>query len=86
MTGGIEMEQPGRRAMGERLVYTADEGTFVLTGTNAAPPKIMDDVRGMVTGASLQFRSGDESGVVSNGASSGAGQRVRTETRVKKYR
>ena len=84
VTGQIEMEQPGRRATGEQLVYTASDGTFVLTGTAAAPPKIMDETRGTVTGTSLRFRSGDESVVISNGESGGTGQRVRTETRVKK--
>jgi lipopolysaccharide export system protein LptA len=84
VTGQVEMEQPGRRATGEQLVYTASDGTFVLTGTAAAPPKIMDETRGTVTGTSLRFRSGDESVVISNGESSGTGQRVRTETRVKK--
>ncbi|RSL15849.1 lipopolysaccharide export system protein LptA [Edaphobacter aggregans] len=83
-TGQIEIEQTGRRATGTQLVYTASDGMFVLTGTAAAPPKVVDDVRGTVTGASLRFHSGDESVVVSNDGSSGAGQRVRTETQVKK--
>jgi len=84
VTGQVEMEQPGRRATGEQLIYTASDSLFVLTGTAAAPPKIMDEAQGMVTGASLQFHSGDESVVISNGENAGAGQRVRTETRVKK--
>ena len=82
VTGHIEMEQPGRRATGEQLVYTASDGMYVLTGTPTALPKVTDDQRGTVTGTSLQFHSGDDNIVVSNG--SGAGQRVRTETRVKK--
>jgi len=81
-TGGIEMQQPGRRATGEQVVYTASDGMFVLTGTPTALPKVVDDQRGTVTGTSLRFHSGDENIVVSNGGS-GAGQRVRTETRVK---
>ena len=84
VTGQVEMEQPGRRAAGEQLVYTASDSLFVLTGTAAVPPKIMDETQGMVTGASLRFHSGDQSVVISNGESAGAGQRVRTETRVKK--
>ena len=36
MTGRIEMEQPGQAGTGEQLVYTASDGTFVLTGTAAA--------------------------------------------------
>jgi lipopolysaccharide export system protein LptA len=82
-TGNIVMEQPGRRATGEQVVYTASDSTYVLTGTAMVLPKVMDDQRGTVTGASLRFHSDDDSVVVSNGGDSGAGQRVRTETRVK---
>ncbi len=80
-TGQIEMEQPGRRATGEQLVYTASDGMFVLTGTPAVLPKVVDQQQGTVTGTSLRFHEGDENVVVSNGGESG--QRVRTETRVK---
>jgi lipopolysaccharide export system protein LptA len=80
-TGHIEMEQPGRRATGEQLVYTAGDGMFVLTGTPAVLPKVVDSQQGTVTGTSLRFHEGDENVVVSNGGESG--QRVRTETRVK---
>jgi lipopolysaccharide export system protein LptA len=82
-TGRIEMEQPGRRATGEQVAYTASDGMYVLTGTAAVLPKVVDDQRGIVTGTSLRFHSGDGNVVVSNGGDSGAGQRVRTETRVK---
>jgi lipopolysaccharide export system protein LptA len=82
-SGRVEMEQPGRRATGEELVYTASDDTYVLTGTAMALPKVVDDQRGTVTGTSLRFHRGDDSVVVSNGGETGAGQRVRTETRVK---
>ncbi|MBB5339660.1 LptA/OstA family protein [Tunturiibacter gelidoferens] len=82
-SGHIEMQQPGRRASGEQLVYTASDGMFVLTGSPTVLPKVVDDQRGTVTGTSLRFHSGDENVVVSNEGESGAGQRVRTETRVK---
>lgn len=82
-TGHIEMDQPGRRATGEQVVYTASDGTFVLTGTATALPKVVDEQRGTVTGTSLRFHPGDDNVVVSNGGESGSGQRVRTETRVK---
>jgi lipopolysaccharide export system protein LptA len=82
-SGPIDMEQPGRRATGEQLVYTSSDGLFVLTGTPAVLPKVVDDQRGTVTGTSLRFHSGDDNVVVSNGGENGAGQRVRTETRVK---
>ncbi|HZY73861.1 MAG TPA: LptA/OstA family protein, partial [Edaphobacter sp.] len=89
-TGQIEIEQPGRRATGERVVYTVSDGMFVMTGTAAMPPKIVDEARGTVTGTSLQFHAADESIVVSNGTKGSDGveskQRVRTETRVKKER
>ena len=81
-SGHIEISQPGRRATGEQVVYTASDGMFVLTGTPAVLPKVIDDQRNTVTGTSLRFHAGDENVVVSNGGS-GAGQRVRTETRVK---
>jgi lipopolysaccharide export system protein LptA len=83
MSGHIDMEQPGRRATGEQLVYTASDGLFVLTGIPTVLPKVTDDQRGTVTGTSLRFHSGDDNVVVSNGGENGAGQRVRTETRVK---
>jgi len=82
-SGHIEMKQPGRHASGEQLVYTASDGMFVLTGTAAVLPKVIDDERGTVTGTSLRFHSGDENVVVSNEGESGAGKRVHTETRVK---
>ena len=83
-TGHIEIDQPGRRATGERVVYTASDGLFVMTGTATALPKIVDEARGTITGTSLRFHAGDENVVVSNGVDSK--QRVRTETRVKKER
>jgi lipopolysaccharide export system protein LptA len=82
-SGHIEMQQPGRRATGEQVVYTASDGMFVLTGTATVLPKVVDDLQGTVTGTSLRFHAGDENVVVSNGGETGAGQRVRTETRVK---
>jgi lipopolysaccharide export system protein LptA len=82
VTGRIEMEQPGRRVTGDQLVYTASDEMYVLTGTATVLPKVVDERRGTVTGTSLRFHSGDENVVVSN-EGSGAGQRVRTETRVK---
>jgi lipopolysaccharide export system protein LptA len=82
-SGRIEMDEPGRRATGEQLVYTANDDTYVLTGAVTALPKVVDGQRGTVTGTSLRFHPGDDSIVVSNGGEAGAGQRVRTETRVK---
>jgi lipopolysaccharide export system protein LptA len=53
----VRLNQPGRRGTGERLVYTAADDKFVLTG---GPPSIFDAERGKVTGVSLtMFRSDD---------------------------
>jgi lipopolysaccharide export system protein LptA len=86
-TQRVEITQPGRRATGERLVYTASDQMFVLTGTAAAPPKVVDVEQGSTTGAVLRFHSGDNSVVVAGrdgdareGTDAG---RVHTETRVK---
>ena len=82
-SGRVDVVQPGRRASGEQVVYTAADGMFVMTGLPGLPPMMMDEARGAVTGASLRFHAGDNSVVVSNGPDSGTGQRVRSETRVK---
>ena len=85
-TGQVEIEQPGRQATGGRLVYTASDQMFVLTGDGKTQPKLVDAVRGTIVGAALQLHSGDDSVVVTNvepgGSVAAAGQRVRTDTRV----
>jgi len=50
--GAVDLEQLGRKATGEQLVYTPDEEKFVLTG---GPPSIFDAERGKITGDSLTF-------------------------------
>jgi lipopolysaccharide export system protein LptA len=82
-TGQVEMAEPGRRATGDRLVYTAADEMYLLTGTAAAPPKVVDEAQGTTTGAELRFHSGDDNVVVSGGNGTAVAQRVRTETRVK---
>lgn len=84
-SGGILIEQPGRRATGQQVVYTANDGIFALSGAPGVPPKVVDDQRGTVTGTLLQFRAGDESVVVSNGGG-GSAERVRTQAQVKKLK
>ncbi|MDE1177598.1 MAG: LptA/OstA family protein [Edaphobacter sp.] len=86
VTGSILIDQPGRRATGDRLVYTAGDGWCVLTGTAAVPPRVVDQAHGTVTGGELRFRSTDESVVISNGEKGSSGPRVHTETRVKRDR
>jgi lipopolysaccharide export system protein LptA len=82
--GDLEIQQQGRRATGERLVYTTSDGVYVLTGTEQQQPKVIDPIQGVVTGRELRFRQQDESVVISNGDQERNGPRVRTETRVKR--
>jgi lipopolysaccharide export system protein LptA len=53
----VVITQPGRKATGDELVYTASEEKFVLTG---GPPSIFDAEHGKITGVSLTlFRHDD---------------------------
>jgi lipopolysaccharide export system protein LptA len=53
----VVITQPTRHATGDRLVYTAGEDKFVLTG---GPPSIFDAERGKITGDSLTFFRHDD--------------------------
>ena len=53
----VLITQPARHAAGERLVYTAADDKFVLTG---GPPSIFDAERGKITGDSLTFYRHDD--------------------------
>ncbi len=77
--GGVRLQQPGRKGTGEELTYTAQDGKFVLAGTSTVPPRLTDQLRGTVTGASLIFNDRDDSVIVSGGPS-----KVVTQTRVAK--
>ena len=46
----VVITQPGRRALGDHLVYTTDDDKFVLTGGS---PSIFDAEHGKITGVSL---------------------------------
>ena len=78
-TGRVVIAQPGRKGSGEKLVYTADDGKYVLTGSAGNPPKIVDQAKGTTTGFRLIFNSQDDSVVVSGGQSSAV-----TDTRAPK--
>jgi lipopolysaccharide export system protein LptA len=55
--GNVVIHEPGRRANGENLIYTASDDKFVLIG---GPPSIFDAEHGKITGVSLTFfRAGD---------------------------
>ena len=78
-SGHVVFIQPGRRGNGEKLIYTADDGRYVLTGSEAVPPQLWDRVHGTTTGEALIFSSQDDKVEVSGGKSSAV-----TETRAKK--
>jgi lipopolysaccharide export system protein LptA len=77
--GHVRIELPGRRASGQELTYTIQQGQFVLAGGESEPSRLVDEVHGTVTGASLIFNDRDDSVVVSGGPS-----RAVTETRTAK--
>jgi lipopolysaccharide export system protein LptA len=82
-TGAVVISQPGRRGTGDKLVYTASDGVYVLTGTKAVPPKVVDQAQGTTTGAALRFKSGDDSVEVLGSVDAKTPGRVRSETRMK---
>ncbi len=65
-TSHVIITQTGRRGTGEKLVYTAADGRYVLTGTPQQPPRVMDIEKGTTTGAALIFRDAGDSVKVSN--------------------
>ena len=82
--GQVVLDESGRRATGDQIVYTAADETFLLTGTAQTPPRITDESGTVVTGTSLRFRRGDNSVVVSGRNANGSEtRRVHTETRIK---
>jgi lipopolysaccharide export system protein LptA len=56
----VVVRQPNRRADGQRLVYTAADDKFVLTGSSSEPPSIFDAEQGKITGVSLTFYRTDD--------------------------
>jgi lipopolysaccharide export system protein LptA len=56
-SGNVVVQQPSRRATGQKLVYTVEEDKYVLTG---GPPSIFDAEHGKITGDSLTFFSRDD--------------------------
>lgn len=65
-SGSVVITQPDRRATGDKLTYTAEDGKFVLTG---GPPAIFDAKQGKVIGNSVtMFRDDDRVIVEGNNA------------------
>ena len=87
-SGAVAIDEPGLHATGARLVYTASQQVFVLTGEKGAPPKAVDSRGRSTTGAALRLHSCDASGgeriealgAVPDEAEGGPAQRVRTES------
>ena len=65
--GSVQIASQGRSGSGEQLVYLGETGEYILTGTPAAPPRISDPSRGVVTGETLIFSSRDDSVRVEGG-------------------
>jgi lipopolysaccharide export system protein LptA len=77
--GGVTLTQPGRSAVGTKLVYTAANERYVLTGEPGALPRLTDRVHGTTTGTALIFNNRNDSVEVNGGKGSAV-----TETRIPK--
>ncbi len=73
-TGRVVVTEPNRRAVGDQLVYTADDAKYHLTGKS---PSIFDATRGTVWGDSLTFYSRDDEVLVDSKNSSSTVTRAR---------
>jgi lipopolysaccharide export system protein LptA len=58
--GDIVIQQQGRKATGNLLVYTAQDEKFVLTASEGRSPSIFDAEQGQITGDSLTFFTHDD--------------------------
>jgi len=72
--GRVVVTEPNRRAVGDKLVYTADDAKYYLTGKS---PSIFDATRGTVWGDSLTFYSRDDRVLVESKRSSSTVTRAR---------
>jgi lipopolysaccharide export system protein LptA len=72
--GRVVVTEPNRRAVGDRLVYTADDTKYFLTGKS---PSIFDAEHGQVWGDSLTFYSHDDRVLVESKHSSPTVTRAR---------
>jgi lipopolysaccharide export system protein LptA len=76
-TGGVIVDQAGRRATAERGEYTAADGKFVMTGGD---PTLYDSTEGTTKGRQLTFYLADDTIIVD----SENGSRTLTKHRVEK--
>ncbi|HEV2991554.1 MAG TPA: LPS export ABC transporter periplasmic protein LptC [Candidatus Angelobacter sp.] len=68
--GDIVIQQQGRKATGNLLVYTAQDEKFVLTASEGRSPSIFDAEQGQITGDSLTFFTHDDRVLVGSKESS----------------
>jgi lipopolysaccharide export system protein LptA len=68
--GDVKVQQPGRKASGNQLTYTAQEGKLVMIGSKENRPVISDDAKGQVSGDSLTFYIHDDRVLVDSQESS----------------
>lgn len=80
-TGNVVVVQPGRRGTGSRLVYTASDGHFVLTGDSSSPPRVEDAAQGSVTGRVLTFVSDTQAIIVSGTANDSTTTKTRVQNK-----
>lgn len=59
--GGVHLVQAGREAVGQKLVYTARDERFVLTGAPKALPYLLDREHGRTSGNALIFNNQNDS-------------------------
>jgi lipopolysaccharide export system protein LptA len=81
VSGDVQLDQPGRKASGDQLLYTAASGNYILIGTPAKPPMVVDAQQGSITGATLLF--GDAGSTIVVAGDPDKKTRVRTETEVR---
>jgi lipopolysaccharide export system protein LptA len=78
-SGKVQLDEGTRKGEGERLVYTAADGRFVLYGRTGQPARMADPEHGTVSGAALIFTNRGDSVEVDGGNA-----RAVTDTQVPK--
>jgi lipopolysaccharide export system protein LptA len=78
-SGKVQLDEGARKGEGERLVYTAADGKFVLYGRTGEPARMADPEHGTISGAALIFTNRGDSVEVDGGNA-----RAVTDTRVPK--
>jgi lipopolysaccharide export system protein LptA len=68
--GDINIQQADRKATGNQLVYTPQEGKVVLTASKGKRPSIFDAEHGQISGDSLTFFTHDDRVLVDSSESS----------------